>query len=195
MRPKNKTAGTMIPYILYVNAHPACTEAIKYAQRLGPQTVQLIDVRALMPPPPWLQGVPTLVSTQRQGPALMGSHVVAWLQSFLQSQSQQAYAAPTTASRRSLDQLFQSEFDKQSGPNSAAISGQTLNDQQSSIGHSYVGANQANATSAFDLMGDLTGKVTSQDVERYTQYREQYRAPQQRFIGVSDLPDQVKLTM
>lgn len=141
------SAPAPAPYILYVTANPACTEAIRYASMLGASQVQIINAHALQPPlPVWLDGVPTLISTQRPGPALKGENVVAWLRQAIGGgggataatqqrtggpvprvmgapQQQQfrfpapgATATPTTNNKQNLDRLFESEFDRQSQP-------------------------------------------------------------------------------
>lgn len=134
------------PYILYVTANPACTEAIRYASMLGASQVQIINAHALQPPlPVWLDGVPTLISTQRPGPALKGENVVAWLRQAIgggggsggnipnnnngrpiprvmgappqQFQFPATPAAtPAPSNKQNLDRLFESEFDRQSQP-------------------------------------------------------------------------------
>jgi len=154
------SANAPAPYILYVTANPACTEAIRYASILGASQVQIINAHALQPPlPVWLDGVPTLISTQRPGPALKGENVVAWLRGAttqqrtagpvprvmgaLPQQQQQQFQFPgTTSNKQNLDRLFESEFDRQSQPPGiipAALSGATIQPQsQSNLGFEVV---------------------------------------------------------
>jgi len=131
------------PYILYVTANPACTEAIRYASILGASQVQIINAHALAPPlPAWLDGVPTLIATARPGPALKGENVVAWLRQASGDgggSGNHIYSGPvlraggpgpqppppppsqfqstpttSTTNKQNLDRLFESEFDRQS---------------------------------------------------------------------------------
>jgi len=157
-----RPAPAPAPYILYVTANPACTEAIRYASMMGASQVQIINAHALVPPlPVWLDGVPTLIATERPGPALKGENVVAWLRQAIgggggvnnpgpirrgggtQPSYPNQQPSGSTTNKQNLDRLFESEFDRQSQPPGmmipAALPGATIQPQsQANLGFEVV---------------------------------------------------------
>lgn len=213
------------PYILFVNSSPVCTPAIKLAQQFGPQLIQIVDTRAIPPHdrPVWLTGVPTMLNTQRQGPLLVGTQVITWLQN-CQGRQTATYATqaptfyppsqstltpfmqqrqggsnnpqPQTAHARKLsamDTLFQAEFDRQG----RYVGDGGIPGQVQLQQDSSIGSQYVGAGVGTNdhLYMQVDKKITDADLEHYRKLRDAPRSRMMTVIGESDLEPGVKLTM
>jgi hypothetical protein len=167
-------AAAPAPYILFVMQVPTCQTVMQLASMYGPQVIEVVDVQRLGGArPPWLKGVPTLISRTNAFAPLTGDAIRDWLK--------QGLAAAAAPSR---------------GPEPVpAISSTEPMAQGSKSGFAYVGATtNSDYATVKESLYSRKKKIGDQDVEAYMRMRETPAVQPPSYVGVSDV-DGTRVTM
>lgn len=160
------------PYVLFVMQVPTCQTVMQLASMYGPQVIEVVDVQRLGGArPPWLKGVPTLVSRTNAFAPLTGDAIRDWLKQGL------------AASRCTGDTC------------EAPTSSTEPMAQGSKSGFAYVGATtNSDYATVKESLYSRKKKIGDQDVEAYMRMRETPAVQPPSYVGVSDV-DGTRVTM
>lgn len=182
------------PYILFVMRVPTCQTVLQLARMYGPSVIEVVDVQAMPQRPPWLTGVPTLISRTNQFAPLTGETIHRWLQQGLQQQQSRDLSI-NGSNRSSSGPQHQQQGTCVGDVCELPSSSTEPMAQGSSSGFAYVGATSTSEyASVKESLYSRKKKIGDQDVEAYMRMRETPAQQPPSYVGVSDV-DGHRVTM